>query len=92
MESYLQGKMMKTAKADGWVGFKVGAIGRRGFPDLLFIRDGVVLFVEVKQPGGRLSGWQKRVIAIMTAAGANVHVVKSETEFENVLGLYPRTE
>lgn len=45
----------RTAK--GW---RTPMQGDVGFPDLVLARDGVVMFVELKSMGGRLSAGQKR--------------------------------
>ena len=56
-----------------------------GFPDLLTIRDGWYVFLEVKAPGGRLSQAQRALHAEMRGAGCHVYVVRS---LEDVWELY----
>lgn len=57
--------------AHGWA-TPVTADGA-GFPDLVLIRDRVI-FAELKSDRGRLSDVQRRWIAGLTDAGAEVHV------------------
>lgn len=58
---------------------KVEAVGRRGLPDLLLIRNGRTVHVEVKSPSGtgRLSVLQTRMIDTLRAHGAEIFVVDS---------------
>jgi hypothetical protein len=59
----------------GWVEFKVTAVGCRGFPDRLYIRAGVVVFVEWKRPGEKLNEQQVKRHRELRAAGAKVVVL-----------------
>jgi len=73
----------------GWVVFHVPNEGRRGqreaerlqregvvagAPDLVCVRGGRVVFLEMKKPGGRVSAAQKQFHAALRRAGAEVHV------------------
>jgi len=70
--------------AMGGIGTKVD--GRRGWPDVTAVLPGGrVLFIEVKQPGGRVSKIQQRTIDIMEGLGAEVHVVRSLEGFNALL-------
>lgn len=56
---------------------------RPGWPDLEFVLDGVIYFLEVKNPeNGRVTPDQAEVHAELRAAGAMVAVVTSITEAE----------
>jgi VRR-NUC domain len=50
----------------------------RGWPDLMFFHaDGRCAFLEVKRPGGRLSGDQQRIAEHLKRAGHGFEVVDS---------------
>jgi hypothetical protein len=67
----------------------VVAIGQRGFPDLLLIfKGGLVVFVELKTPTGRLSPKQKRTIKRMKKQGAKVYVIDTLEGFTGLLEFY----
>ncbi len=56
-----------------------------GLADLLLIRDGVHLFLEVKKPKGRVSPAQKQFAALCEKHGANYHIVKSLADAQEIL-------
>lgn len=59
--------------------------GRQGEPDRVVLLPGVVMFVEVKGPGGRVSARQACVHRVMRALGAEVHVVWSKEDVDRLL-------
>ena len=89
MESTLQADCVKKAKEFGVLAYKMICVGRRGFPDLLLIfSGGLVVFVELKTPTGRLSAIQKRTIKRMKEQGAKVYVIDSIESFTGLLEFY----
>ena len=89
MESTLQTKCVKKAKEYGVLAYKIVCVGRRGFPDLLLIFEGgLVVFVELKTPTGRLSAIQKRVIKQMKEQGANVYIIDCIEDFTGLIEFY----
>jgi hypothetical protein len=48
----------------------------KGLPDLLAVRDGVVLFIEVKTPKGKLSRYQEQFRDELKAHGGNYVVIR----------------
>ena len=69
--------MVDRAEKNGWLTKKLSFIGERGAPDRLFVKNGRVIFVELKRPGelDETSANQKRVIRQLLSAGAEVHVI-----------------
>ena len=53
--------------------------GRRGLPDILYVQNGRATFLEVKQPGGKLSPLQVVEIERIRRSGARVFVATSAT-------------
>lgn len=49
-ERGIEAKAIKFAQSNGWLVRKLKWSGRRGAPDRLFIKSGVVIFGEFKQP------------------------------------------
>lgn len=76
-EAALQRKVIRELNALGWIVWKWESPGRRGVPDLIALRDGIVIFIEVKTPEGRLSPGQTKMIRDMLRAGALVYLVRS---------------
>lgn len=76
-ESGLQHKITKYLRQRGALVYKFSSPGRRGVPDLLVLRDGAALFIEVKHPNGRgvTSDLQEHQRDQLRKQGFDVHVV-----------------
>lgn len=88
LESSITKSIIAMAKSRGWWTLKIagGAFQRPGIPDVLCIRSGRAVFLEVKQPGKRATELQKHVIEeLRTVGGAVAEVVTSRKEAEEVL-------
>ena len=78
-ENQLKSKVLEAAYATGWLvehhvqSNRRGSQGR-GWPDLSMVRDGEVLFMELKQEHAGLSPYQKAVQAAM--GGRLYHVIR----------------
>ena len=81
-EARLQQRIAKELTTAGWLVRKVSYEGRRGCPDLICMRDGRVVFIEVKSPTGRgrLSRFQELEHARLREAGMDVMVVSDIDE------------
>lgn len=53
LESKVQAKIIKRYKSEGWLVVKIILCNMSGFPDLMCLKDGKVLFIEVKRKGGK---------------------------------------
>ena len=51
LESAIQRKIIKRYEANGYLVVKIGLCNKAGFPDLMLLKDGKAIFVEVKRPG-----------------------------------------
>ena len=59
LESKLQTKIKKKLEEKGFLVVKLIKTSCNGIPDLMALKDGKVIFIEVKQPNGVLSELQK---------------------------------
>ena len=73
-EAWVEGLVRKWAKANGWLVFKFSSLSQRGVPDRLFIKDGLIVFIEFKGPGKKPTPLQAATIAKMKRFGAHVGV------------------
>lgn len=71
-ESSIERKICRYAKSRKILTFKLTSPGKRGVPDRIFIRDGKVLFLEIKKPNGRLSKLQSKVLDDLRMRGGIV--------------------
>ena len=83
LERDLQRKISRKLKSLGWMCYKFSSPGHNGVPDLICIKDGKTLFLEVKTPTGRLSKLQAHTHSLMRDHGANVYVVKTVEDAVN---------
>lgn len=81
----LENTCKRWARDRGWFVRKFRSPGHNADPDDVFIRHGVVLFVEFKAMGEHPNELQSIVIRDMLAAGADVIWVDNREDFEACL-------
>ena len=64
LEKQVQTDCIKWLTARGWIVTKMGLNSQRGWPDLLALRNGQAVFIEVKRPGG---GIEPRILEAVRA-------------------------
>ena len=74
LESKIQSKIVKKLTEDGWFVIKLIRTSVAGVPDLMCLREGKTMFVEVKQPKGVLSEIQHYRIAELRSKGFEVFI------------------
>jgi len=82
-ESAIVAGIVREARQSGWWVMKIhgGPHQLAGVPDLLCLRRGRAVFLEVKQPGKQATPLQaRRMNEIETVGGASCHVVTSKEE------------
>lgn len=72
-ESAIEEKVCRWATRNGWLVRKFKS-SKRGVPDRVFIRNGIVVFIEFKRKGGVPTPQQANEHAALRAAGAVVYV------------------
>lgn len=63
LEKTIEANVCKYAKKEGWLVFKFTSPSNRGVPDRMFIRYGVVFFIEFKATGKKPSKLQEKRFA-----------------------------
>jgi Holliday junction resolvase len=76
-ESEIQSKIIKNHKESGWLAIKLIQTNTNGIPDLLLIKEGQVVFVEVKSQYKKPTPLQEYVHGQLRKAGVNVFVANS---------------
>jgi len=74
-ESEIQKKIAERLKKNGWWVTKLIQTTTNGIPDLMAIRNGHVIFLEVKQPGNDATELQQYVISTLNKVGVFARVV-----------------
>ena len=75
-ESTIQNAIQKHLKKNGWFTVKIIMASKNGIPDVVAIKDGRVIFLEIKNEIGRLSEIQKYRIEELKSYGSEVYVVR----------------
>jgi len=84
MEQQVQTKIKNKLKADGWLVVKLIKTSMNGIPDLLALKGGRAVFIEVKQKGGKASPLQIERINQLRAAGFEAQIwIDYETTFKS---------
>jgi len=74
LESARQTQIKKKLQEDGWIVVKLIKTSLTGIPDILALKDGKAMFVEVKQIKGVLSPIQSHVIETLRTNGFEVNI------------------
>lgn len=80
--------IVRSAKRQGWWTMKVhgGPYQPAGIPDLMLVKDGRVIWFEVKQPGKKPTPIQvRRMAEIEEQSGARCYVVTSREQADEHL-------
>jgi len=77
LESTIQSKIIKKLTSKGWLVIKIIKCNLNGIPDLMCLKDGRTVFIEVKAEKGILSELQKFRIKQLKEIGFEAIVVKS---------------
>lgn len=86
-ERDIEKKACDIAKKAGWLTYKFVSPSQRGVPDRIFIRQGVIVFVEFKAPGKKPTALQYQTITKLRLSGMTVHVCDSIESFCDALNL-----
>lgn len=85
LEKAVESKIVAYARARGWWCAKFTSPGLAGVPDRVFIRNGRVVFIEVKRAGERPRQQQVKRMQDMRDHGAEVHWTDSVEAVHDLL-------
>ena len=74
LESKRQAKIIAKLTQEGWLCVKLIKTSCNGIPDIMALKGGKTMFIEVKQPDGKLSELQNVRIGQLLALGFDVKV------------------
>ena len=84
-ESSIQTAINKLLTENRWFVVKIMMASKNGIPDLMAIKNGRTIFIEVKNEIGKLSKIQEYRIKEMQEHGAEVIVARSKEEIKHYL-------
>jgi len=76
-ESQLQTQIKNRLTKHGWLVVKIISSSMNGIPDLMCIRKGVVMFLEIKTDVGVVAPLQEYVIKVLNSNQIHSRVVRS---------------
>lgn len=84
-ESYIEKKSVLFAKSNGFLTFKFNSMFRNGVPDRVFIKNGVVFFVEFKAPNKKTTPLQNKIINDLLQQKIKVFIVDNIDYFKEII-------
>lgn len=84
LESKVQADLIQHLHSTNWFVTKVNLASVAGFPDLIAIKDGRTVFIEVKRPGGSPRKLQEVCHRKLKEHGAEVFVYDGTIDFEEL--------
>tara|TARA_R110000868_G_scaffold117122_1_gene311217 strand:+ start:27952 stop:28239 length:288 start_codon:yes stop_codon:yes gene_type:complete len=86
LERDLEGYFARQCKKKGLMTLKLNVRFSRGWPDrIVVLKDGKVMWVELKRPGAKLSPLQVKVHFELNKWNQEVYVIDSKEGIDNVL-------
>ena len=86
LERDLEGYFARQCKKKGLMTLKLNVRFSRGWPDrIVVLKDGKVMWVELKKPGAKLSPLQVKVHFELNKWNQEVYVIDSKEGIDNVL-------
>ena len=81
-ETIIKKQIKDYLRLKGWMVTTVlqGLGSQRGIPDLIILKDGLTIYLEVKTPTGKQSNWQKQYQAMIEVHGGIYWMVRSTDE------------
>jgi hypothetical protein len=84
-EYEIEAPVVWWAKHNGWYVRKLQWIGRVGAPDRFFAKNGRVVLMEFKRPGGAPRATQRRELKLLKEAGVETYVVDDVERGKDIL-------
>jgi len=85
LEIEIESAAVAFAEKNGWLARKLQWTGRRAAPDRFFARDGRIVLIEFKRPGGEPRKLQWLEINRLKEHGVEVHVIDNVDKAKEVL-------
>lgn len=75
LESQIQRNIIRRYEAQGYLVVKLSITNKPGFPDLMCLKDGKAVFIEVKRPGEKPRPLQRYRLEELTELGFEASVM-----------------
>jgi len=89
LEKAIEQFLVQQVKRRNGLAIKLNSTSLTGLPDrLILLPRGLLFFVELKSPTGRLRPTQKAIHKVLENLGFTVYVINSKTKVKEVLKIY----
>lgn len=85
LERQIQARIVKRLASSGYMVVKIGLCSAPGFPDIMALKDGKAVFVEVKRPGQKPRPLQDYRMSQLRAKGFAVIVADGVEAVEGLV-------
>jgi len=85
LEKIDEQKVVSFAESKGFMVLKLNVLGRRGWPDRLFVYKGKVFFIEFKRVGEEPAKLQQEIHARIRSHNIDVHVVDNWADGSDII-------
>ena len=89
-ESTIESKVCRYARSLGWLAYKFTSPSFKGVPDRIFIRKGVIFFIEFKSLGKKPTKLQAKTIDRIRSQGFDVYVVDNIDKGYKIFNKYEK--
>jgi hypothetical protein len=79
-------KVVNFAESKGFIVLKLNVMGRRGWPDRMFLYKGAIFFIEFKRIGEEPNKIQLEIHARIRRHNVNVYTVDNWADGANLIG------
>jgi Holliday junction resolvase len=87
-EAKIEAKVVRYCREQGIYTRKFSSPAHRGVPDRVCIKNGVVVFLELKRPGNKATTLQLHEIDQLRKAGVRAFVATGFTEAKDILDMF----
>jgi len=84
-ETGLKNRVKSYLVNTGWIVFKISDRFTAGIPDLVCMKDGRTIWIELKTPEGRVQPIQTWTINQIKSAGVEAYICRSIEEVKGIL-------
>lgn len=87
-EASIEKSVCRYAKGLGVLAIKFSPMGRRGWPDRIFLYKGRVLFIEFKAPGKKATPLQANAMEKLKAEGFDVFLADNARDGKKLIDIF----
>ena len=88
LEKEIELKVIKYAKSQNILSFKLNSVTSKGLPDRMFISKASIFFIEFKRLGAKSTKLQSHMISQLKDYNCNVYIVDNIEDGKRIIDKY----